>query len=90
MVVSSLKEYIKEKKSVSMTQILLDLDVTPEEIEGPLKLLIDKKYILVEKLATGDTSKDKCKSCPMECSQNIMDNCGPGSNSITVYSWNKY
>lgn len=90
MIVSSLKEYIKEKKSVSMTQILLDLDVTPEEVEGPLKLLIEKNYILVEKLASGDTPNNKCKACPMECTQNIKDNCGPGSNSITVYSWNRY
>lgn len=90
MIVSKLKEYIKDKKSVSMTQILLDLDVTPEEIEGPLNTLLEKHYIVVEKLASGDTPKEKCSSCPMHCTQDIQNNCGPGSNSITVYSWSRY
>lgn len=90
MIVSWLKDYIEEKKSVSMTQILLDLDVTPEEVEGPLQVLLEKHYIVIEKLSVGDTSMRKCNSCPMKCSQDIKENCGPASNSITVYSWNKY
>ncbi len=90
MIVSSLREYIKDKKSVSMTQILLELDTSPDEIEGPLMLLLNKKYVLKEQLESGESPKEKCKGCPMHCNQDVKDNCDPGSNSITVYSWNRH
>lgn len=90
MIVSKLKDYIKEKKSVSMTQIILDLDTTPEEIEGPLSLLLEKHYIVKESLEPGETPKGKCASCPMDCPGDRLKGCGPGSNSITVYSWSRY
>ncbi len=88
MIVSALRSYIKEKKSVSMTQIILDLDSTSEQIEGPINILLEKNYIIKEQLQPGDTPKSKCKGCPMHCSQSIKDQCDP--DSITVYSWNRY
>ncbi len=83
MIVSSLKKYVMDKKSVTLSQILLDLDTTLDEIKGPLDLLIQKNYIKKEELPSGsDCSTSKCKACPMTCPTT--------SGTVTVYNWNKY
>ncbi|MGL1891365.1 MAG: FeoC-like transcriptional regulator [Spirochaetaceae bacterium] len=88
MLVSEIKRYIKENRSVSMTDLTFKFDVDRESLEMPINILIEKGYIKVTLPIADSNSPSKCGGCPMGCKPKEQENCSPAP-SFTIYNWIK-
>jgi hypothetical protein len=67
MILSELRHYLKERKSVVLRDLMLHFDTDAEALRGMLQILVTKGYI--KKLAVNEacgTSCCKCDSTLME------------------------
>lgn len=86
MLLSNIKKYIKEKSAVSLTELSLEFGIDRESLEGPLKLLVDKGLIKIEKSLDSSPGSSKCSGCPMACKPKEIEKCKPSSN-FNIYTW---
>ncbi len=88
MLVSELRNFIKTKKIVSITDITMHFDIEIESLDMPLKILIEKDYIKSSSPIKDTNSNNKCAGCPMTCKQKEQENCSPAP-SFKIYTWIK-
>ncbi|MBN2619264.1 MAG: hypothetical protein JXR64_13210 [Spirochaetales bacterium] len=85
MMISTLRDYIKEQGSTTMSELNVKFNLTSDELEGPINILISKNLIKPE-LPTPVESTSKCSGCPMGCSSKEQENCSPAP-IFTIYKW---
>lgn len=88
MLISELRSFIRVQGSVSMTELKLKFDLEAEDLQLPLKLLIDKGYIEKQIPIADKSSSLNCKGCPMGCASEKRSNCSPAPD-FTIYCWKK-
>lgn len=76
MILSELRRYLKERKSVSLRDLILHFDTDAEALRGMLQLLITKNYLkkIIVNEACG-TSCCKCDSTLTEIYEYANDEC---------------
>lgn len=74
-----IKNYIKERKSVPLTDIAIHFKMDESAIEGALQLLCQKQLIRQEVISCECSSGCGCES-----------NCNKTKNSITQVHWNHH
>lgn len=85
MLIGEIKRYIKKKKAVSITELSTEFNIDTESLDIPLRILIEKGFIEIEKSKATDIVS-KCKACPMTCKLTDAENCS-ASESFNIYVW---
>ncbi len=86
MLLSDIKNYIKSKQSVSITDLNLHFNMDKEELQTPIDILCSRGYISAE-LPIADTEQpSKCGGCPMGCRPKEQESCSPVPSFI-IYNW---
>jgi hypothetical protein len=73
MILSELRNYLKERKSVVLRDLMLHFDTEAEALRGMLQILVTKGYVI--KLATNEA----CGSSCCKCDSTLME----------IYEWTK-
>ena len=61
MILSNLRSYLKERKSVTLRDLMLHFDTDAEALRGMLQILIAKNY--VQKVALQEACVTSCCKC---------------------------
>lgn len=61
MILKQIKQYCKEKRKVSLSQLCLKFQCQAKLVAPMLELLVRKGYLQYQK------PKSKCSNCPMQC-----------------------
>ncbi len=87
MIIQDIKNYIKEEKTASLTDLSLRFDLDYDELEAPLDFLCNKGYIKAELPIVNTNNGSKCSGCTMGCKPKEQENCHPAPAFI-IYKWN--
>ncbi len=61
MILSNLRKYLKEQKSVALRDLMLHFDTDAEALRGMLQILISKGY--VQKITANESCGTSCCKC---------------------------
>lgn len=87
MLIGEIKRYIRKNNAVSITELSAQFNIDTNSLEIPLRILIEKGFIEVEKSKTTEIVS-KCKSCPLSCKPTDAEDCS-ASESFNIYVWKK-
>lgn len=67
MILSDLRRYLKERKSVTLRDLMLHFDTDAEALRGMLQVLITKGYV------TKNSAKEACGTSCCKCDSSLTE-----------------
>ena len=67
MILSDLRSYLKERKSVTLRDLMLHFDVDAEALRGMLQILVTKGYV------TKNSVKEACGTSCCKCDSTLTE-----------------
>lgn len=67
MILSELRTYLKERKSVTLQDLMLHFDIDAEALRGMLQILITKGYVIK------NSAKEACGTSCCKCDSTLTE-----------------